>query len=211
MTVDRSPGRLAATVRLTAVAAFAVGVLCQFAQGTDPTFPLLYFTVCSAVLTVVVLGLAAVRPEAIVLDRWRGAVTVAVVLSGLIFATVLAPVNNGGPWFAPHDDVWIRTANVLLHGVGPVLAVADFFLHPFRTRAGPWRLALGWCLWPAAWALVALPLDLTGLAETPYLFLQVRNAGDVPVVLGAVVGLFAVVSGLGAALVAVRRRIGRGR
>lgn len=211
MTADRSPGGVAATVRLAAIAAFAVGVLCQFVQGTDPTFPLLYFTVCSAVLAVVVLGLAALRPEAMVLDRWRGAVTVAVVLSGLIFATVLAPVNNGGPWFAPHDDGWIRTANVLLHGVGPVLAVADFFLHPFRTRTGTWRLALTWCLWPAAWALVALPLDLTGLAETPYLFLQVREVGDVPAVLGAVVGLFTLVTGLGAALVAVLRRFGGGR
>ena len=211
MTVDRSPGRFAATVRLAAVAAFAWGVLCQFVQGTDPTFPLLYFTVCSAVLAVVVLGLAALRPETVVLDWWRGAVTVAVVLSGLIFATVLAPVNNGGPWFAPHDDVWIRTANVLLHGVGPVLAVADFFLHPLRTRAGTWRLALSWCLWPATWALVALPLDVAGVAETPYLFLQVRDAGDVPAVLGAVIALFVLVSALGSGLMAVRRRGGAER
>ncbi|GEL95962.1 Pr6Pr family membrane protein [Cellulomonas composti] len=202
-------GRVARLVRAAAVVALLVGVLCQFVQDTDPTFPLLYFTVCSAILAAATLLAAQARPSSVALDDVRGATTVAVVLSGLIFATVLAPVNNGGPWFAPHDDTWVRAATLLLHGIGPVLVVADFLLHPLRTRSGTLRTASLWCLWPVAWALVALPLDVTGAAQTPYEFLRIRDAGDVLPVLGAIVGLFVIVVALGAALIVAHRRLHR--
>lgn len=203
--------RVAPWVRVGAVLTLVVGVVAQFIQATDPTFPLLYFTVCSALFAAITLVVAQIRPSSTALDSARGAAAVAVVLSGLIFATVLAPVNNGGPWFAPHDDMWVRTATLLMHGIAPVLVVTDVLLHPLRTSSSTWRTAVVWCLWPAAWALVALPLDVTGVAATPYVFLRIRDAGDVLPVLGAIVGLFGIVALLGAALIAAHRRLHRSR
>jgi len=192
-------------VRAAAVATLIVGVVCQFVQTTDTTFPLLYFTVCSAVLLAGALVVTLVRPGVRYLDAVRGAATAGVVLSGLIFATVLAPVNNGGAWFAPHDDIWVRAANVLLHGVGPALAIVDLSLNPLAAAPRPWRTATGWCLWPLAWVAVALPLDLTGTAEVPYEFLRIRGAADVPLVLGAMLGLFCLVVLIGRALLVVSK------
>lgn len=197
-------------VRVATIVVLLAGVVSQFVQGTDPTFPLLYFTVCSAIFLAVTLMVAQVRTRSPAIDQFRGAATAAVVLSGLIFATVLAPVNNGGSWFAPHDDGWVRAANVLLHGVGPVLALIDLALHGLRLEGRPWRTAMGWCLWPVAWACVVLPLDLLRVADVPYEFLRIRVAADVPLVLGAMVGLFGLVTLIGRGLLVLARRTASG-
>ncbi|MCO7274074.1 MULTISPECIES: Pr6Pr family membrane protein [Cellulosimicrobium] len=205
----RTPDRGRAWLRGVTVAVLVVGVVCQLVQGTDPAPALTYYTVDSAILLAATLIVASARPGWAWVDGARGAATSGVVLSGLVFATVIAPATPTGTWIQPHDDAWVRVANVLLHGVGPVLATADYLVRPQRGRRGTFGTALRWCLWPLVYFAVVLPLDLAGQAHVPYPFLDVHEAGWTAV-LGAVAGLFVVVLGLGAALVALHRRLGRG-
>lgn len=204
----RAPHRSRAWLRGVTITVLVVGVVCQLVQGTDPAPALTYYTVDSAVLLVAALVLGSARPRWAWVDGVRGAATSGVLLSSLVFATLIAPSTPTGTWIQPHDDPWVRVANVLLHGVGPVLATADYFVRPQRPGRGTFVTALRWCLWPLAYFAVMLPLDLTGSAHVPYPFLDVHEAGWAAV-LGAVTGLFVVVLGLGSALVALHRRPGR--
>ncbi|MFI7358040.1 Pr6Pr family membrane protein [Streptomyces avidinii] len=200
-------GALAATVLTT-------GVTCQFLQHTDPTPPLLYFTVDSAVLA------AAVQIRRLVHgpgsgpwdERLRGSAVVGVVLSSLVYLTVIAPSSPSGGWFGTHDDVWARTATLLLHGAAPVLVVAEFLVSP--CRPAPAHLAparheaalLAW--WPGAYLAVVGTLAWSGAATMPYLFLSPSRFGTGPVI-ATIAALFATVLALAAALTAAHRRLAR--
>ncbi len=174
----------------------AVGVTGQFTQHTDPTFPLRYYTVDSALLAVVAItaGAAGVRTPAS--RALRLTALVAVVLSGVVFAGGIAPVRGGGSWFAPHDDLWVRAATVALHGIAPVLVVAACASpqrgHPrLRRRTG----IIAVLAWPAAYG-VGLALAVgAGLGPVPYEFLDPHRVGAG--------GLFVVSAALGAASVAI--------
>jgi len=190
-------------VRIAAAVVLVSGVACQFLQKTDPTFPLLYFTVDSALLLAAALVGAELRPQSLVTEEIRGATTVGVVLSGLIFTAVIAPATETGTWFQPHDDPWVRAAILLMHGIGPVLAVTDFMLHPLRAAGRSWRVALRWCVWPLVYLVVVLPLDLAGIAEIPYPFLRIRGLPT----LGAFAALLLIAGTLSVGLVGLHRRV----
>lgn len=193
-------------VRVATVGTLALAVLCQFLQHTDPTFPLLYFTVDSAVLLVFVLALSLARPGSSTVDVVRGAATVGVVVSGLIFATVIAPNSATGTWFAPWDDMFVRTATVLMHGIGPFLAVADFLTHDYPAAStGP--TVAWWCTWPMAYILAIISLAAVGVGHVPYTFLSPQTGGGVLGVAGAMVVLTAIVAFLSYVLVRVHRAV----
>lgn len=194
-------------LRYLTVLVLLAGAACQVIQYTDPASPQLYFTWNSAVLLAVVLLASTARPTSRLVAEVRGAATVGVLLSGLVFAAVIAPATQTGTWFQPHDDPWVRTANLLLHGVGPVLALTDFALTSVPLPGAAWRVALRWCAWPLLYLAVIVPVDLLGFGQIPYPFLRVESGGDVLPVVGAVVVLLVVVLGFGAALVLLRRRI----
>lgn len=196
-------------LRYLTVLVLLAGSTCQVIQHTDPTSPPLYFTWNSAVLLAVALLASTARPRSRVIAEVRGAATVGVLLSGLIFTTVIAPATETGTWFQPHDDWWVRAANVLLHGVGPVLALTDFTLTATAVPGAAGRVALRWCAWPLAYLAALVPLDLAGVGDIPYPFLRITGADDVLPVLGAVVVLLIVVLGFGVALVRLRRRFAR--
>ncbi|CAM5562473.1 hypothetical protein [Streptomyces avidinii] len=196
---------------LAALAAtlLTTGVICQFLQHTDPTPPLLYFTVDSAVLA------AAVQIRRLVHgpgsgpwgERLRGSAVVGVVLSSLVHLTVIAPSSPSGGWFGPHDDLWARTATLLLHGAAPVPVVAEFLVSPCRlTPARHEPALLAW--WPAAYLAVVGTLAWSDAATMPYLFLSPSRFGTGPVI-ATIAALSATVLALAAALTAARRRLGR--
>lgn len=215
----RLPAAAPLAVRVATVVVLVAAVVCQLVQRTDPTFALAYFTVCSALLLAVVLVVCEGRPGVVALELTRGAATVGVLVSALVYATVIAPASETGGWFAPHDDVPVRIATVLLHGVGPFLAVADFLLHPLGAGAvrSPGdrsvlrlRTAGLWLLWPASYLVGMVVVQVAGLGQVPYPFLQVDTAGDLPPALGAALVLLVAMVGIGLTLLAAHDRFGTG-
>ena len=212
-----SVGWAALVVRTATVVVLGVAVVCQLIQHTDPTFALAYFTVLSALLLAVVLVACQVRPGIALVERARGAASVGVLASALVYVTVIVPASAAGTWFAPGDDVPVRIATVLMHGVGPFLAIGDFVLHPVGAAAvrsssdgtvQRLRTALVWLAWPLAYLLVMVVLQVARVGQVPYTFLQVHSAGDLPAMLGATVVLIVAMTGLGLLLLALRARVG---
>lgn len=203
----RTPG-LRAVTALT----LAAGVTCQFVQRTDPTPPLLYFTVDSALLALVALLAPRRRPAAgagrgVWAHRVRAAAVVGVLLSALVYVLVIVPGSPSGSWFAPHDDVWVRVATVLLHGVAPVLVLVEF-LAGTSPGAGTLSEAALLVWWPAAYLAVVATLAWSGAAAVPYVFLRPSEFGA-GATAAVVAVLCATVVALGAALSAVHRLVAR--
>lgn len=193
-------------VRVTTAVTLASAVTCQFLQHTDPTFPLLYFTIDSAVLLACALAISLAHPSSPTLDVVRGAATIGVVISSLIFATVIAPNSATGTWFNPRDDVFVRTATVLMHGVGPLLAVSDFLTHDYPETSTRKMLA-SWCAWPLAYIIAIMSLAAVGIGHVPYTFLQPQTGGGILGVVGAMGALTAIVAFLSYGLVRVHRKV----
>lgn len=195
-------------LRVAGALALAVGTICQFLQHTDPTPPLAYFTVWSACLGAVTLATRAARPTAVP-QAIRCAAAVGVAVSGLVFAGVIAPATATGTWFQPGDDAWVRAANLLLHGVGPVLITLDFIITPM-VLSRPWRQAAVWCCWPLAYLATSFALQGAGVTPVPYSFLD--PAQNPPgAVVAAVVLLAGVFVVLGRSLCALNALAERGR
>lgn len=188
--------RLRPTIRWGCVVLLLTGVVLQFIQYTDPTFPLLYFTVDSALLLAGALIASSLRPDSARIATIRGAATVAVLLSALIYATVIAPASSTGTWFQPWDDGYVRAAMVVQHAAAPVVALADFLLHPYPAGAKRGTV-LRWCAWPVAYFIPVTVLDVAGIATMPYPFLAIDTLSDLPAVLGAMVALSLLVGALG--------------
>jgi hypothetical protein len=194
-------------VRAATAAVLLVGVACQFLQHTDPRFPLLYFTVDSALLAGVLAacGLVLRAPKCQAIAMARGGAAIGVVFSGLTYAVVIAPATATGTWFQPWDDLWVRTATVLMHGLGPILVIGDFVLQPVRTSR-PWLVATLWCGWPVLYAVVVVALQIAGVAQVPYPFMQPAEMGGVGPVLAVGAGVALVFVLLGRMLLALSHK-----
>lgn len=193
-------------VRVATLVTLTSAVVLQFLQHTDATFPLLYFTVDSAVLMVLVLTVSLTRPRSSTMDVVRGAATIGVVVSGVIYATVIAPNSATGTWFAPWDDMVVRTSTVLMHGIGPFLAVADFLTHDYPSVSTRKTIAW-WCAWPMAYIFAVTTLAGVGIGHIPYPFLSPQTGGGVLGVAAAMAALTAIVALLSFALLHVRRKV----
>ncbi|GAQ59884.1 Pr6Pr family membrane protein [Streptomyces scabiei] len=200
------PARPRGTRLLGGLAALTLtaGVVCQFLQRTDATPPLMYFTVDSAVLAATVRTWRPARGPGggVWPERIRDAATVGVVLSALVYCTVIAPSSPSGTWFGAHDDVWARAATVLLHAVAPVWVVAEFLTRPY-TPAPTLRQAVLLTCWPALYLVVVGGLAGAGAATMPYDFLRPSQLGR-PAVAVAVVVLYVLALGLASALLMAR-------
>ncbi|WP_006246341.1 Pr6Pr family membrane protein [Mycolicibacterium tusciae] len=184
-----------------------VAVICQFTQGTDPRFPLLYFTVDSAVLSAVVALFSLLGWQGERVMRARLTAVVGVLVSAMVFAAVIVPATETGTWFQPHDDLPVRTATVLMHAVAPILVTLDYVL---RRNMHSIRIAVLWAYsWPLAYigGLNVLALIL-GSDMIPYPFLQPAAVGW-PTVAGAVAVLAVLVGLLGAILGVIDHAVAR--
>ncbi len=168
---------LGRTTRAVTVLVGLTGVVSQAVQHTDPTFFLAYFTVDSVLLLALVLTVGLVRPLGGVLSAVRGAAVVGVLVSGLVYATVIVPTSSAGSWLLPSDP-WSSAATLLMHGVTPVLAVLDDLTHQHQ-EATPrgWVWVSRSVLWPFAYLVVVGGLALVGVGRVPYSFLQPATMG----------------------------------
>lgn len=158
-----------------------------------------YFTIQSNVLGVLVLLIGALRdPQD---RRWqalRGAATLYLLITGVVYAVLLADID------VMLTDRWINT---VLHRVLPIVLVADWLVVPVRLRITP-RLIGGWLSYPLVYG--AYTLIRGPLADWyPYPFLDPRQQGYVSLALGLIIltGVFAL---LAVAVVALGRFVTRG-
>lgn len=104
-----------------------------------------YFTIQSNVIVAVVLALAGViqlrGPDPRWLDQVRGAATVYISITGVVYALLLSniDVNTPLPW-----------ANVVLHYVVPIAMVVDWLLDLPEPSIG-FRSAAVWLAYPVAY------------------------------------------------------------
>lgn len=138
-----------------------------------------YFTIESNILAVVVLAVGGVlAPQA---PRWqifRGAVTLYMLITMVVYAVLLAKVD------VMLNDRWI---NDVLHRVLPLVLLLDWLLvaMPRRLRADP-ELIAWWLAFPLVYGIYTLirgPI----VDWYPYPFIDPRGQGYVSLVIGLVV------------------------
>ena len=165
--------RAAARIALGILGLVAVGA--RFGEGlAEPDFSaanfLSYFTIESNLIAAVVLlaaGFAARAGHAPSerLDLWRGAATLYIATTGIVYSALLA---------ADADNLLAWT-NIVLHYVMPVAVVADWALDRPAWRI-PFARALAWAIYPVAFIAYTLVRgEITGWY--PYPFLDVAERG----------------------------------
>lgn len=185
-----------------AFAAFDVAALAQ--AISDSTGSLVnffsFFTIESNLLAVVVLAVGgAVAPRGQGWAWLRGAATLYMVVTGIVYAALLANAEVG------LVSAWVNSA---LHQVIPAVMVADWvFSPPWPARPG--RRALGWLAFPLAY--LAYSLSRGAVVDWyPYPFLDPRHPGGYGRVALFCVALALVMAVLALA-VGVRGRAGASR
>ncbi|WP_411109194.1 Pr6Pr family membrane protein [Streptomyces sp. c-19] len=142
-------------------------------SGVDPVDALSYFTMLTNLFGATVLLWCAVPVGSLRRDRFRGAAVVYLVVTGVVFATLM-----GGGQGLEHVNPW---SNAVLHQIMPVALLLDWLINPPAERI-PARRALWWLAFPVlyvAWTLVRGQL----VDWYPYLFLDPRGPdGFAPVV-----------------------------
>ncbi|MFQ6397336.1 Pr6Pr family membrane protein [Nocardia sp. KC 131] len=145
-----------------------------------------YFTIQSNVLGVIVLLIGAVRDPRD--RRWqavRGATTLYLLITGVVYAVLLAKVD------VMLTDKWI---NDVLHRILPAVVVLDWILVP--VALGITRKLIGtWLIYPAVYGVYTLirgPI----VDWYPYPFLDPRQQGYVSLIIGLVIlsGVFALLA-----------------
>ena len=142
-----------------------------------------YFTILSNVLALVVLLVGAVSdPQS---ERWqlfRGATTLYMVITGIIYAVLLADVD------VQLTDKWI---NDTLHRYIPLVILLDWLISPPRMRISDGR-SVTWLWFPLAYGIYTLVRG--PFADFyPYPFIDPRSNGYLQMGIGLVVLLLAFV------------------
>jgi hypothetical protein len=155
---------------------------------------LVTFTYQANVLAAAYYAWTLVSPRADSRTGLRGAVVLYVVVAGVIWNLFLTGRSMG-----------YTSANVLLHVVVPVLAVADWVLVGRGDGAVRWWQPFAWLAYPAAYAALALTVLNRAGRRAPYYFLDPGSVG-----IGAVMVNTSVLAlgflGLGYLLLALARR-----
>jgi len=163
-----------AALMLAAVVATYLGTVARIGAAPNPFNFFGYFTIQSNLLGIAALLLSGVallqstggRTGPRWLPAFRGAVVAYIVVVGLVYAVLLAPLGlEGGapvPW-----------ANFVLHVVSPILIPLDWLLVADRP-ALPWRRLWVVLPYPAVWLTVVL---IRGASDgwVPYPFLAPEN------------------------------------
>ncbi|MFD1814082.1 Pr6Pr family membrane protein [Rhodococcus gannanensis] len=142
-----------------------------------------YFTVLSNVLAVIVLLAGAAADP---LDRgwqmFRGAVTVYMVITGIVYAILLASIDVGmqGQW-----------TNNLVHRVLPLVLILDWVVNPPRMRISDTQ-AVTWVWFPVVYGVYTLVRGPV-VDWYPYPFIDPRTQGYLNMAIGLVVLVIAFV------------------
>ncbi|MFI7600916.1 Pr6Pr family membrane protein [Actinoplanes sp. NPDC049681] len=161
-------------VRIASLVAVIAGVVLTAAGPATVTGLLPYFTIQSNVAYGVFAAWTVFRdrptPPAL-----KGAVTLYVSITGLVYHLVLANPASGFSMGPVHRNLAEAIGNQLLHTVVPLIAVADWLVFDERRRFR-WRYAVYWLAFPLAYLAFAL---LRGLVTHtyPYPFIDVGDLG----------------------------------
>ncbi|MFD0774389.1 Pr6Pr family membrane protein, partial [Streptomonospora algeriensis] len=146
-------GLYRAVVALAAVSGIAMEV-----ARAEALRPFVYFTLQSNSLLAVCFAFAAWsvwQGRDSLPGGLKGAVTVYILITGLVFNFVLADgptqVSPAGAGELVGEPWWVVDSSDLLHTVVPVMAAADFVLFD-RHRRLRWFHAVAWLLYPLAYA-----------------------------------------------------------
>lgn len=131
-----------------------------------------YFTIQSNSILTIVAAIAGIAgfmrsgPQARWIVALRGLATVCMVIVGVVYATLLAPLGAEGgapvPW-----------ANWAMHVAGPILVAIDWAFARDREPL-PWRIAVLQLIYPIAWVVVVLVRGATD-GWVPYPFLNPKQ------------------------------------
>lgn len=147
----------------------ASAVITQFIHGTQrPTFGLVnffsFFTIESNILAVIVLftaGVYGLRGTRKLSDFIRGAATVYMATTGIIYALLLSGLENSLQTPIP----WV---NAVLHYIMPVIVCLDWLLD--RPKTITFKKALWWLMFPLAYGIYSLIRGhITGWYPYPFL------------------------------------------
>lgn len=186
-------------VRAAMAAAIVVAIGRQFDISADSdTFDAVnffsYFTILSNIGAVVVLGALAARPALIDDHRFstlRGAVTLYMFVTGLVYALVLKPALAD----VGMTDSWI---DYVVHVIGPIVVVGDWLVSPPRARP-PVRTMAGWLVFPVVWLVYTL-VRAPRVDWYPYPFLDPDESGGYAGVAVACLGIAVLFVALAAGL-----------
>ena len=185
--------RLVTAILIAAALTYQFGKSAQI-ETFDPINFFFYFTVLSNIAAAVLLAFEAVRPAAMSSPGSavvRGAVTLYMAVTGLVYAVLLAPQ-------AADVAVTSRWVDFVVHVVAPIVVVADWFVDPPRSRPTVAEAAL-WLVFPLVFLVVSLVRGPI-VDWYPYPFLDPdENAGYGGVALTSL-GILVVFLGIAAAL-----------
>jgi hypothetical protein len=171
VTKQKTVGALRVAFGLLGLVALAVGYDRDIRTGDAVNF-FFYFTDLSnlfAAFVLVIGGIAAVRGRAGVPDLVRGAAVLYLVITGLVYWTLLANTINAET---------IKWQNDVVHGVMPAVLVLDWLISPPKARLSLGRAA-GWLAFPILYLAVSLirgPI----VRWWPYDFLDPTQPGGYP-------------------------------
>ncbi len=162
--------------------AIVVAIVAQFVEAGDnpiftPTNFLSYFTILSNIGAVVVLGSLALRPALVGSEPFvilRGAVTVYMAITGIVYNVLLAPA-------AADVSTQLAWVNSIVHVIGPVVVVVDWFVDrsPVRPTLGQ---AATWLIFPAVWLVYTMIRGpLADWYPYPFLNPDLHSVGEIVV------------------------------
>jgi hypothetical protein len=174
----------------------AVAVVFQLQKSVDSAFEFLnffsFFTILSNVFAATFLAWQVVRPperQAPVGAAVRGAMTLYMCMTGIVYTVLLGPADIGGP------EPWV---NVVVHFVAPAAVALDWIVEPPRNLPGR-RVVVAWLGWPIAY--VAYTLTRGRIVDWyPYPFFDPRESGGYAGVLGYSIGILGAFVAVGLAL-----------
>ncbi|CAO1652008.1 FAR-17a/AIG1-like protein [Salinibacterium sp. NYA9b] len=164
---------IVAVLRLAIAALVTAAVIATVAEAAGRTvinpFNMFgYFTIQSNIILAVVyavIAVVALRGEAAspALNIARASVTTYIIIVGVVYATLLAPLGAAG-------GVPVAWANAALHIITPIYALADWILFSDRGRIAFSRLWIV-LIYPIVWVIVVLVRGATD-GWVPYPFLH---------------------------------------
>jgi hypothetical protein len=182
--------------RATVAVLIVVALGWQFRWSTDnsPTFTagnfFSYFTVLSNVLITVTLVALVLRPtlaQHVPFLTLRGTATVAIIVTGLVYALLLAPASAD-------VDVSLRWVDFIIHTLAPIVGLADWLVDRPRVPI-PLTTVASWLVFPIVWLVYTM---IRGAATDwyPYPFLDPdqESVGSIIAICLIITALFVVLA-----------------
>ncbi|MCB1246871.1 MAG: Pr6Pr family membrane protein [Acidimicrobiia bacterium] len=179
----RGTGSVARGVRTAVGVAILVSLVVSFADaagvdGFNPVNYFSYFTIESNILAMVLMLGQAIVPAWMVRNgRFRGAVTLYMTVTLLVYAVILRPLGAD----VGEYRVWV---DYIQHTAGPIALIGDWFLFPPRDRY-PSSLLAKWLVFPLAFLVYSL-IRGSMVEWYPYPFLDPADGGYLAVTIASV-------------------------